>query len=52
MLTGYEDMSMETLCTVGKELVAELMTRMITIVNNYNYPIAQKTCLINKSKYF
>ena len=33
MLTGYEDMSMETLCTVGKELVAELMTRMITIVN-------------------
>jgi hypothetical protein len=33
MLTGYERMSVEQLCTVGKELVQQLMIRMYSIVS-------------------
>ncbi|KAL7080047.1 hypothetical protein ACQ4LE_000585 [Meloidogyne hapla] len=33
MLINYDKHSIETLCTLGKELVLELMTRMFSIVN-------------------
>ena len=33
MLINYDKHSIETLCTLGKELILELMTRMFSIVN-------------------